>query len=361
MIRILQITAQLERNGTETFIMNVFRNIDRSKFQFDFLINSPSHNGYYNEACNLGARIYYIPSRKKGYIKYLKELNSFFKKHSHEYDAVHFNGNSFTSIEALYFAKIYGIKQIIAHSHNSKTSGIHNVILHKINRIFIPKIATSFLACSDLALKWAYSRSIIKTARIIHNGIDLNKYKFDQNLRKQKRDELNIGKELVIGTIGRLTEVKNHTFLIDIFSEILKIQSEAILIIVGNGKLKQALVDKTKDLNIEDRVILTGERDDVPELLNAFDAFVLPSLYEGLPFVGIEAQANGLPTFISENVSKQIILTDKVFLLSLDEKPKYWANYILNHIDYIRDNLSKNIKNFSIVNTVRELEKIYSK
>ena len=162
MIKVLQITGQLARNGTETFIMNVFRNINRQKIMFDFLLFTQAiENGYYQEAESLGAKIYRLPERKSGVVKYWRALDRFFKEHAREYDAVHFNGNSFTSVTAVYYAKKYKIPIRIVHSHNSSTRGFHNKILHKLNKLFIHKIATDYLACSDRAAIWAYGNTVL--------------------------------------------------------------------------------------------------------------------------------------------------------------------------------------------------------
>lgn len=364
MKRVLIITGQLAKNGTETFIMNVWRKIDKKSFHFDFLVGKHVNDGYEFEAQNLGAKIYAIPFSRIGFVKHLKELCLFFKKHAKEYDAIHYNANSFCSLEILILAKQYGIKDIIVHAHNSQTTGIHNIVLHKFYRHFIDKIASKYIACSDLAKIWGYAgTSAYNKVRIIPNGIDLNKYMFNPKIRETKRKELGLTDEFVIGTVGRLVTVKNHSFLIDVFIEILSQINNAKLIIVGIGELKDSLEAKVEKLGIKNKVIFTGLRHDVPQLLNAFDSFVLPSLYEGLPFVGIEAQANGLQTFISSSVSSQIILTNNIHLLSLNEPPKRWADNILKYNTANRniDIEHCKINDYSIDKTITMLEDVYTK
>lgn len=362
MKQILQITGQLAKNGTETFIVNLLNNINRSKYHFDFLVGREMQGGYYEEVRKLGSDIHVIPFTRLGLLKNWKKINKFFKENANKYDAVHFHGNSFCSLEVLLLAKHYGIKNIIVHAHNSKTFGFYNKILHKLYRHYIDKIATYYLACSDLAREWGYKGSIVyNKSVVIPNGIDLIKYRYDEDLRKQARREFMIGNGLVIGTVGRLTEVKNQTFLIDIFNIIFKNKPDSYLMIIGDGELKEELKQKVKDLHIEKNVIFTGVRSDVPFLLNALDAFVLPSLYEGLPFVGIEAQANGLPTFISDNVSKQIVLSSNTHLLNLSTDSGGWAKYIMEHVNVGRtiDDSVSGLKEFSISKTVRIMECIY--
>lgn len=364
MIKVLQITGQLARNGTETFIMNVFRNINRQKIMFDFLLFTQAiENGYYQEAESLGAKIYRLPERKSGVVKYWRALDRFFKEHAREYDAVHFNGNSFTSVTAVYYAKKYKIPIRIVHSHNSSTRGFHNKILHKLNKLFIHKIATDYLACSDRAAIWAYGNtSVLAKSKIINNGINLDEYHYNECLRGQVRREMEIEKEFVIGNVGRLTNVKNHVYLIDVFAKIKEIRKNSLLLIVGEGELRDFLHEKVKALGLDGSIKFLGIREDISKIMQAMDVFVMPSLYEGLPFVLIEAQAAGLPCFVSDTISRKVALTPSLKFLDITSRPEVWAEAIVADSRVSREVISNSelLKNYSIKNTCIVLDEIYS-
>lgn len=360
MKRILQITGQLARNGTETFIMNVYRNIDRKKIAFDFLVSTISTDGYYEEAESFGAMIYRIPERRY-FLYHHKALNDFFKENAHRYDAIHFNGGSFSSIDVFYYAKLYGVPMRIAHIHSSQTSGLHNIVLHKINRMLIPILATDFFACSDLAANWGYKyTSALKKCKVINNGIDLKKFYFDAAIRQRKRTELCLEGKLVIGGIGRLTMVKNYTFLLDVFQKVKVVNKDAVLVIAGDGELREELIDKIKNLGLEDSVRLLGIRTDIPEIMQALDIFAMPSLWEGLPFVLVEAQASGLPCIVSDTISLNTDLTGNVRFLSL-KNVDTWRDALLAPPSVGRLAVQKStlLQRFDIKATVKKLTDIY--
>lgn len=367
MKKVLQVVSTLKKNGTETFIMNVFRNIDRSRLMFDFLTFNNDKDGFYDEIIFYGSQVFSLPPRKASFIRYHKAIDSFFATHKNEYEAIHIHGMSHTSIAPAYYAAKHGFKNIIGHIHGSSCQGIHNRMLHSINRIRTPWIFTRHLACSDKALLWGYpEKTISKTGKIITNGIDLNKFKFNEQIRRQKRAELGIDPDtLAICHIGAFNPIKNHTFLIDVFLEALTLNPDSRLFLVGEGPTMPQIKDKIKTLGIEEKVIILGRRDDINKLLQAFDIMIMPSLHEGLPFALLEAQASNLPAIASNTISQEAKILPSLNFIDLKDSPRIWAEkaIYLSKQRQIRDSSANEavrlMTPYSIENTVNSLLKIY--
>ena len=290
---------------------------------------------YSDEIEKLGGKIYKVTARSKNRNKFYHELDSFFRKHSKEYDAIWVNVCSLANIDYLKYAKKYNIKKRIIHAHNSQNmDSFLRGILHRFNRLIISKYATDYWTCSDEASKWFYNKKIINSAKykMVYNAIDTKKYQFDNNKRIKIRKELNLEDKLVIANIGRLHFQKNQEFVIKIFNEILKKQKDSILLLIGDGPDREKLTGLVKNLNIEKKVKFLGIRKDVNDIMQAADVLLFPSLFEGLPLVMIEAQAADLLIFTSKNKidEKVIINKDRVNLISLEENEKYWASQIIN-------------------------------
>lgn len=362
MKRVLQVVSSLRKNGTETFIMNLFRNIDRSEVMFDFLVFNDDRSGFYEEIVSYGSRVFFLPPRRKDFFKYKKELISFFEKNASDYDAVHMHGMSLTTLLPLKLAKRYGIKKRIFHIHGSSCQGFHNKFLHGLNKMWINGLATDFLGCSQEALKWGFSHSkaLIKS-RVIPNGINLKKFKFDSRKRYDIRKELNIEKETVIGHIGSFNPIKNHLFLLEIFKSYQRLNPNSVLILVGDGNLEFSIKQKINELALNDKVKILGRREDVENIYQAMDIFVFPSLHEGLGFVLIEAQANGLPALASTGVPPEVVLSDNVARYPLGKSADDWALKIaeLVEIDRNQTTFNNRMEKFSIINTVKILNSIY--
>lgn len=360
MINILFISEDFDVAGTETFMLNVVRASDKSRFHYDFLIFRPTENKYRDEAARLGCNFYTLPPRYKSPIKYIRSLDAFFKVHAKEYDVVHWCGGAVSSIAPLWFAHKYKIMNIIVHSHNSSCSSIHTHLLHRLFRHLLPVCCNHFFACSSLAAKFFFGS---KNAVVIKNGIDLKKYRFNEDLRNQYRTELGIGaKTFVIGHVGRFEEVKNHSFLIEIFNKILKKRENSTLILIGKGSLEASIKEKVKEMSIENKVLFIGERNDIDKCMQAMDFFVMPSLYEGLPFVLVEAQAAGLPCVISDTINDDAVICPSTRKVSLTLNASEWAEEIVKVSEkYIRKDTSDYLieKGFSITNTVEYLESVY--
>lgn len=361
-IRVLHVIGSMQRAGAETFIMNVYRNIDRTKIQFDFIVHG--NGDYDSEILSLGGKIYKISSLSKvGESKYKKQIENILVNSEYKIIHSHINESSGVVLQA---AKNCNIPIRIAHAHNTGNS---NNILFKIYKRYlkrrIPKYATHLFACSSQAADWIFGDS--KNAKIVNNGIDTAKFKFDKLKRKEKRNEFGISEEtIVIGNIGRLSKQKNQTFLIDIFKEIKKEISNVKLMIVGKGPIERKLLKKVNRNNLEKDVILTGSRSDVQEIINAFDIFVFPSLSEGLGIVLIEAQCNGMQCFAADTIPKNAKVTKNLHYIALKENAKYWSKKIIEeyNLQPKRDINATNdvIKNgYDIKKTVDFLEVFYER
>lgn len=365
MIRVLQIVNKMNRGGIETFLMNVYRNIDRDKLQFDFLtLETDTPGDYDEEIISLGGRIYQVPSRKKGLLKMKKQLNIFFGKHP-EYKIVHAHVSSLTNVSKLKVAKKQGVKCRIVHSHNTKEGGssIHKYF-HRFNQLSLKSYATEYLACSDLAAKWMYPKELYnkKEFTIVNNGIETKKFVFNETIRNQKRKELSIESKFVVGHVGRFNQQKNHIFLIDIFKEIHDKNSDSVLMLVGDGELRKQIESKVDALGLSENVIFTGVRSDVHELFQAMDVFVLPSLYEGLPVVLVEAQAAGLKCFTTKDtVTSEVDIANLVEFTKLEEQANKWAHKILSSTYGARNNAEDIIKDsgYDIQKVAEDLQQWY--
>ncbi len=325
-IRVAQIMGKWVGGGVEAVIMNYYRNIDRTKVQFDFICDEDSTNIPYDEIKKLGGQVIICPPYQKIF-EYEKFLIDLFKKKS--YKIVHSNINAL-SVFPLRAAKKAGVPVRIAHSHSTtnKKEWKKNLVKQTL-KPFSKKYATDYFACSEHAGRWLFGNKTLEQGKviIINNAIDLDKFKYDEKLRKTKRKELEIKDDtLVIGHVGRFVAQKNHTFLIDIFNEIHKKEKNSILLLIGQGPLMNEIKQKVEKIGILDSVKFLGQRDDVSELYNIMDLFLFPSLYEGLGMVLIEAQVNGLPCVTSTEVPKVADITNHVQFYNLNDPINMWLN-----------------------------------
>lgn len=344
--------------GIEAFIMNMYRNIDRTKVQFDFLVHYSERQFYDDEIESLGGRIYRLSVREdKNFIKYLFDLDRFFKEHN-EYKIVHAHMESFAMFYMPYVKKA-GIPVRIAHSHNDQVDpSIRGFIKNLMNKPF-KYYATEYMACSEKSGKYLFGD---RSCWVIQNAIDARNFVYDENVRQDIRKELGIEDNFVVGHIGRFNTQKNHNFLVDVFYELTKINDKAILLSVGEGELRPEIEKKVFRLGIKDRVMFLGVRSDVTRLYQAMDVFVLPSLYEGLGIVGIEAQAAGLKMVCSDVIPEIARITDEVIALSLQETPQTWAEKINCFTNrYARKNTYEEIKKagFDVPFLAQNLENYY--
>lgn len=360
MKRILFISQYLNRAGTEAFMMGVFRGIDHSRFQVDFLLYTQEETDYTREVEAAGGKVWRVTSRKESPLRWYSELNHFFRNHAKEYAAIHFCGNSLTTIAPLLFAYAYHIPIRISHAHNSSASGIHNRLLHLLQRKVAFRLTTHHFACSSMAGKWFFGS---KPADIIKNGIMTEKFAYTPTVRDQIRAQYNISEgTTVIGHVGRFEAEKNHSFILDIFASYLKTNPKSILMLIGIGSLLESAKEKALALGLTDKVLFLGEQKNVNQLLQAFDIFLMPSTFEGQPFVLIEAQCAGLPCLVSDIINDDICLTPNVAKCSLKQAADKWAHQIGGLLDsFQRKDESPIIEKqgYALNTTISYLEKVY--
>lgn len=362
MKRVLQIVNLMNRGGIETFLMNIYRNIDRTKIQFDFVVRKQIEGDYDKEIKRLGGNIYYIPSRRDCLYHNKKKWNEFYKNHP-EYETVHYHVSSLSDIIPIVTAKKNHIKNVIVHAHSTRELGSIHTILHDYHKKLLGKYCKTVYACSDKAAEFMYNPELLKKAIYLKNGINIKDYTFSQDIRNKIRKEYNISEDtIVIGHVGRFEYPKNHTFLIDIFKQLNDTKKNTLLMLVGGGKLEQEIKGKVKSLGLEEKVLFLGVREDVNALLMAMDILVFPSLYEGLPVSLVEAQATGLKCFISSTISKQVDITGLIKFLDLSIPPKEWSMQIEKEYPYVRQDVSSKIidNGYAIQETVKILEKVYN-
>ena len=363
-IRVLQVIGIMNRGGAEAMIMNLYRNVDRTRVQFDFVEHSQEHAAFDDEILGLGGKIYRCPRYTgKNHLAYIKWWKAFLDKHAGEYRIVHGHIGSTASIY-LGIAKHYGLFTI-AHSHGANGSLSLKTAVYRTISFWTRYIADSFFACSDQAGQDRYGLGVVKKVdqyRILNNAIDTQRFAFDLSIRAGIRKLFGYADELVIGHVGRFDVAKNQSFLLDIFSEIDKREPNAKLLLVGDGPLRKQIETKVAALGLSDRVIFTGVRSDVADLMQAMDILVFPSKNEGLPVTLVEAQAAGLPCVISDSIPKDAVITKNlVTTLSLQDSPEKWAEHVLSRKQEARSDHSEEVKaaGFDIRETAKWLEEFY--
>lgn len=357
MIRVLHVVTYMGRGGLETMLMNYYRNIDRSKVQFDFLVHRDFEADYDKEILSLGGKIYHVSRLIPWSTAYKKELCDFFAEHP-EYKIVHVHQDCLSSV-ALECAQKCGIPVRIAHSHTSNQTKNLRYIIKRYYMKKIPQYATDLFACGAKAGIWMFGN---QKFNILPNAVDIEKYAFSETIRNEMRKELGISDEFTVGHIGRFGKEKNHEFLIEVFRQIKNFNKNSKMLLVGNGEEFENIKRKVISLGMEKDVIFTGVRPDVNRLLQAMDVFVFPSLYEGLPVTMIEAQAAGLQCVISDKVPNESIITEgMVTVKKLSDSAEEWAECILSKKDLEREDVSGDIKKhgFDIKSAAKRLEEFY--
>lgn len=356
MLRILHIVTYMGRGGLETMIMNYYRNVDRTKVQFDFLVHRNFKADYDDEIEDMGGVIYRLPTLNPLSRKYLKALKTFFQEHR-QYSVVHSHLDCLSAIP-LKVAKDSGVPVRIAHSHTSNQDKNLKYLIKRYYRRKIPNVTTNLLACSDDAGKWMFGDNKYE---ILPNAIDANKYIYNELTRNEMRKEFDLNDDIVVGHVGRFDFVKNHIFLIQVFNEIKKKLPKARLLLVGDGERRFYIEQEIEKLGLSNSVIFTGVRTDVDKILQVMDVFVFPSLYEGLPVTLIEAQAAGLPCIISDKVPIECKKTHLVKQVSLSEEADVWAKEAILALEISRENTYSQIKisGFDIQENARGLQEFY--
>lgn len=362
-IRVLHVIGIMNRGGAETMIMNLYRNIDRTKVQFDFVENSFEPAAFDEEIRALGGRIYRCPHYNgKNHFAYVKWWNAFFQEHLGEYPIVHGHLGSTAAIY-LSIAKKYGIYSI-AHSHNTNSETCLQQCMYNIFSYPTRFIADYFFACSSDAARDRFGKRIAKNKRIcqvLKNAIDVSEYRFNHDLRVSLRRELDISEAVVIGHVGRFAAQKNHKFLVDVFQHIHEKDHRAILLLVGDGELRSEIERETKKRGLAEYVIFTGIQSNVQQFYQAMDVFVFPSIYEGLGVVAIEAQAAGLPCCVADTLPREAYITKLIQFRSLKDGAEKWAEWVLSRVNEPRVNVLEDIKEagYYISSTSVWLENFY--
>ena len=330
--RVLHVIGQMNYGGAETLIMSLYRNIDRSRVQFDFVENTSKEAVFDSEILALGGRIYHCPHYNgKNHFSYVRWWKDFFRAHADEYAAVH---GHIGSTAAIYLreAKKHGIFTI-AHSHNTNGVGL-NSLVYRAFAFPTRFIADQFFACSRLAGMDRYGKKIGNDPErciLLRNAIETNRFSYNPQLRKAARADWGISDdEFVVGHVGRFVQQKNHMFLLDIFSELIKRKPKARLLLVGQEDEGRKIRQKAETLDLTEHVIFAGTHRDTAPFYQMMDVFVLPSLFEGLGIVNIEAQTSGLLSFTSDKVvAPECKVTELMHFIPLSHSPEQWAEEIL--------------------------------
>ena len=357
-IRVLQMTASLYHGGSQNMIINLYKAIDRNKVQFDFIIDHPELIDLKPVVESLGAKVYAMPTFKGANIAEVKKAwNNFFNEHP-EYKIIHSHSRSYASIY-LKIARQHGLKTII-HSHNtSNGSGIKSKIKDLL-QLNLRNTADYFFSCSLDSGKWLFGDKIVNSDKfhIINNSIDATKFAYNEEIRKKYRNELSIENNIVYIQVGEFIEQKNHIFTIELFRQLINKQPNAKLLLVGTGEYLENIKQLANDYNLYENIIFLGKRDDVNNLLQAADCYLMPSNYEGLSLAAIEAQASGIKCLLSDKCSKDVNITNSIEFLPLDTNK--WLEACTD-TDCVRKDRSKEIINmgYDVNTTAKWLQDFY--
>ena len=364
--KVLEVFAEpFSNGGQEAFVMNVLQAMDMTNMKVDLLTPYVSDNGYYKKILkSLGCGLFswgleFKPGKSR--LFYIKLFNTFFSRH--KYDVVHIHSGSISALAYIAFsAKINGVKRIIVHSHSTGNAGWKHSMVRILASPILEKSATDYLACSVSAGKWKFSNKICRNKlKIIKNGIDVNKFRYNSIKRKLIRGELGISNDtMLLEHVGRFSTEKNQLFLIDILNELSKKQDNYKLLLIGSVDDESLIKNKIKYLGLQKKVILLGNVSNVCDYMQAMDIFLFPSLFEGLGIVAIEAQSSGLPVIASENVPEDICITQLVSRLSLDNLDK-WVQKIENIDVSNRIDVTPDIVNsgYDIIDTAKVIRETY--
>ena len=363
-IKVLQVLNELNIGGIQVFVMNVYRNINRNAVQFDFLLSSPKIGAFEEEIEEMGGHIYRVTSRRESVVKNICDLKEFFRQHS-DYDCVHCHFSNLSYITPLVYAKKVGIPIRIIHSHSTNLpNNIIHKCLHSINKKRINHLATHFFACSDLAGTWLFGGSAAYHKMVlINNGIKTKDYQYNKIIAQEMKEKLGVTGKTVYGTVGTFCEAKNHPFIIELFASLYKKNKNAVLLIAGVKPDNEIMNKMIRDYDLQDSVKLLGLRSDIPNVLQCYDCYLMPSKWEGFPVSLLEAQASGLLCFVSSSVTKQAKINYNVYYLDLSEGVEKWTDVIESHMsNNIRiENVNLIIEaGFDISKTAEKLLSVYA-
>lgn len=333
MERLLCIVGGMNAGGAETYLMKLFRQLDKTCYQMDFCVAIQEEGDYDKEILGLGGKIYHVPPKTNNPFKSFNTIRKIVQNGKYK-SVLRISQNSLSCLE-LYAAKMGGAKKLCFRSSNSKADGsIFETIVHVIFKPWLNLIANVKLAPSTEAAVFMFGKRQVKKQKVcfLHNAIDVEKFSYSEKIRKEYRKKLGIEGKYVIGHVGRFTYQKNHDYLVEIFAKVYKKNRNVVLILIGRGELKEEIKEKVISLHLESNVIFLDVRRDISELMNAMDLLLLPSLYEGMPNVLIEAQVSGLHCITSDKVTNEANITGLVKYISLDE-PEMWIDSIVDSIE----------------------------
>ncbi|MBQ7497272.1 MAG: glycosyltransferase family 1 protein [Selenomonas sp.] len=367
-VKVLQIGMTRNWGGLETYLMQQFHNLDPQKVQYDFVNITGEHDIVFQEdILSHGSRIYKVCSRHINPLRHYWQWLKLLGRVGSKYGAIVLNTNSLGYVFPLWAAKFFGIPKRIIHSHNGgfeNRVGFVKGCLIKLNKCLLRQSATDYWACSQRAGEWMFGNRQAFT--VIPNAIRVSDFAYCPEVRNRKRAELGLEGQLTVGHVGRFTNQKNHQFLLEIFAELCKLHDKARLLLAGDAVEDASYLEnakrRAKELKLEDKVMFLGMRSDVKELMQAMDCFVLPSKFEGLPLVGVEAQAAGLPCFFADTITKEIGISSSAHFLSLQETPQVWARQILAGVREGRQDNAAQIgqAGYDIEIAVKDIEKYFS-
>ena len=355
-VKILQVIGALNVGGSETMLLNILKVIDKNKFEFYFLCYSDKKFEYEDEIKQMGGKI--VRVKKKGLFNFVRQIMKVIK--TNKIDVVHCH-TYYNSVYAIIAAKMSGIRVIISHSHNTrpcKKISVARKIYYKISGKIIKKYSTHLVACGVEAGKAFYGNN--SRFSVFDNGIILDDFRFSMHKRRKLREKLGIDEDtIVVGHIGRFSEQKNHKFLIDVFDEYQKNNKNSRLLLFGSGKLMNDIKKNVEDKKISEKVMFLGVKKDVKDYYNVFDIFLLPSWYEGLPVVLVEAQTNGLKIIASDIIDKSVNVCKQIMFLPLDSA-REWASNIPVTIPKRYNNFEKMVNGkYDLACNIKYLENIY--
>lgn len=363
MIRILHSVSNMDRAGIETMLMNYYRHIDRNTVQFDFLCNKKKPGAYDEEIKKLGGRIFHTPGLNPAkYPQYLAYMKKLFEDYP-EYRIVEAH-NGALGVYALHAAKANQIPVRIFHAHGASITRDWKLPIKLVCKALLPTNMNQHFSCGKAAARCYFGDGVVDSHNyvLVPNAIEVKRFVFQHELREKIRQKHGLANKHIIGHVGRFMTQKNHSFLIDVFEEVARRDTNAVLILLGDGELQPDIQKKVSEKGLTKKVYFEGNVDNVNEWYNAFDVFVLPSIWEGLPVVGVEAQANDLPCIFSDSVTKEIAITPKATFLSLTASISEWASGIITKFNNTKRNDNTSVisdHHYNIEFEAEKLQKIY--
>lgn len=366
MVKVLQICASLGKGGgVQTVLQNYYAHMNQNEYVFDFIVMGTEVGELEEWFESRGSHIYHVPPRSDNFKKNTAELKQIIKKGN--YDVVHCH-QDYKSLIAIAIAKLYGVKTRIVHCHQAfPKESVKKRVIRRLSTLLIKRFANVFIGCGEDAAKWLYGERMLKKGKaiILNNAIDLERYAFSKEKRNQIRFELGLENKLVLGSVARITGVKNHKLLVDVFAKFHRHKEQSVLLLVGDGELADEIKGYCQELNLSESVIFLGARSDVHELLSAMDVSILTSRSEGLALTMVEAQANGIPAVCSPYVTKELGLQKNVIFVQKKyyENTEAWCSVIEEALDIGRlsDVTALTQAGYDIYREAKKLEKIYEK